>query len=263
MVDAQQRNIDRRYADLQESFNVSGNRASTPFGQAAVDFQTQAGLEQNALLAQMQQQAMEAAMGRQFGASGQLGQMAHQGIGQLAGQDFQSDMWQMNHAYNLANQMYQGSVGAANQMNAQAAQAAHALAQNAMSAGQGLYGAETSAGLSEADRQMMLQQMGLGAANDLSSLWMQSLGLGSALGQQQYGIQQNEIDRIYQEWLRTRYYNSPTLPYQYGAATGYPATAYPQQGQPSAWPSILGMMAGPLQSILQGLGNNSANSINT
>jgi len=242
MTDAQQRNLDRRYADLQESFNVSGNRASTPFGQAAVDFQTQAGLEQNALLAQMTTQALEAAMGRQYGASGQLGQMAQQGISQLSGQDFQSDMWQMQHAYDLAQQMYQGSVGAAQSLN-----------QTAMQAATQLYGAETAAGMTEQDRQMALMQLSLAGAGDLSNLWRQNLGAGSALGQQQYGIGQNEIDRIYQEWLRTRNYNSPLLPYQYAGATGYPVTAYPQQNQ-SQWPSILGGLAPGLSSILGGFG---------
>lgn len=251
MVEAQERNLDRRYADLQESFNVSGNRASTPFGQAAVDFQTQAGLEQNALLAQMTQQALEAATGRQFGAAGQLGQMAQQGIGQLSGQDFQSDMWQMQHAYDLAQQMYQGSVGAAQSLNDTAMRAATAM-----------YGAETAAGMSETDRQMALMQMTLGGANDLSSLWMQNLGVGSTLGQQQYGIGQNDIDRVYQEWLRTRNYNSPLLPYQYAGATGYPVTAYPQQNQ-SQWPSILGSVAGPLSGLLGGIGGGGGNNSTT
>lgn len=243
MVAAQQRNLDRRYADLMESFNVSGNRVSSPFGQAAVDFQNQAGLEQNALLAQMTQAALEQAMGRQYGAAGQLGQMAQQGIGQLAGQDFQSDMWQMQHAYDLAQQMYQGSTNAAAQMNDAAMRAATAM-----------YGQETAAGMSEADRQMALQQMMMGAANNLSTLWMQNLGMGSTLGQQQYGIGQNEIDRIYQEWLRTRNYNNPLLPYQYAAATGYPLMAYPQQQQ-SAWPSILGTLGSMDWTKIFGLGN--------
>lgn len=248
MVDAQQRNMDRRYADLMESFNVSGNRVSTPFGQAAVDFQTQAGLDQNALLSQMTAQALEQAMGRQYGAANTLGQMANQGISQLSGQDFQNDMWQMNHLYNLASQMYGGSVQGANALNSQAMQAANQL-----------YGTETGAGQNEIQRQMALLQLGLGGANDLSRLWMQNLGLGSALGQQQYGIGQNEIDRIYQEWLRSRAYNSPLLPYMYSAATNYPVSAYPQYQQ-SQWPSLLGGLAGPLQSILGGLFNSGGNS---
>ena len=187
-------------------------------------------------------------MGRQYGAASTLGQMAQQGISQLSAQDFQNDMWQMNHLYNLANQMYGGSVRGADALNDQAMRAAQAL-----------YGVETGAGQNEIQRQLALLNLGLGGASDLSRLWMQNLGVGSALGQQQYGIGQNEIDRIYQEWLRTRGYNSPMLPYQYAAATGYPLMAYPQQQQ-SAWPSILGTMAGPLASILGGLGGNRSNS---
>lgn len=249
MVDAQQRNLDRRYADLMESFNVSGNRVSTPFGQSAVDFQTQAGLEQNALLSQMTAQALEQAMGRQYGAAGALGQMANQGISQLSGQDFQNDMWQMNHLYNLANQMYGGSVTGA-----------QGLQQGAMNAAGQLYGTETGAGQNEIQRQLAMLQLGLGGANDLSRLWMQNLGLGSALGQQQYGIGQNEIDRVYQEWLRTRNYNSPLINLINSNASSYPAQYYPQYQQ-SAWPSLLGSFGSMLQPILGGLfqggGNNS------
>ena len=143
--------------------------------------------------------------------------------------------------------MYQGSVGAAQSLN-----------QTAMQAAMQLYGAETAAGMTEQDRQMALMQLSLGGANSLSNLWQQNLGVGSTLGQQQYGIGQNEIDRIYQEWLRTRNYNSPLLPYQYAGATGYPVTAYPQQNQ-SQWPSILGGLAPGLSSLFGGFGNSNNN----
>lgn len=88
MVEAMKRNIDRGAADLREQFAFSGNLASSPFGNAAVDYYTQAGKDQNALLGQMSLSAMESARGRQASASeslmgqgGQLGEFL-QGLDQ-------------------------------------------------------------------------------------------------------------------------------------------------------------------------------------
>lgn len=73
MVQAQQRNIGQGAANLREQFAFAGNLAGSPFGTAEADYQNQAILQQNALLQQGQQQALEAARGRQFGASQFLG----------------------------------------------------------------------------------------------------------------------------------------------------------------------------------------------
>jgi hypothetical protein len=72
MVDAQQRNIQRQGADLREQFAFGGDLKSSPFGQAATDFYSQTAKDQNALLAQMTQQAQEAAAGRKLTAGEDL-----------------------------------------------------------------------------------------------------------------------------------------------------------------------------------------------
>lgn len=242
MVAAQQRNIDRKFADLQEAFNVTGNRFSTPFGQAAVDYQTQAALDQNSLLAQMALGSMESGRNRQFSAANQLANLAYGGISQLSGQDFQSAMNQMNQSYNLANQMYGGSV-----------QGANALQNAAMQAAMGLYGNETGAGMTEVQRQLGLLGLGLDQANTLSNLWQRNLGTGLQLGMGQYSIGQDQIDRVFNEWLRTRNYNNPMLPYMWAAASGYPP-AFPQQQNSGLLQSLLGMSGSILGGYLGGLG---------
>lgn len=72
MLDAQQRNIGQNQANLKEQFAFAGDLASSPFGTAMTDYMTQTTKDQNALLAQLEQQAMEAAMGRELQASTSL-----------------------------------------------------------------------------------------------------------------------------------------------------------------------------------------------
>jgi hypothetical protein len=59
MVDAMQRQIAQGGANLKEQFNVEGGLASSPFGQAAVDYQTQSNKDLNSQLAQMQFQGIQ------------------------------------------------------------------------------------------------------------------------------------------------------------------------------------------------------------
>lgn len=81
-VDAMQRQIAQGGANLKEQFNVEGGLASSPFGQAAVDYQTQSNKDLDSLLANMQFQGIQ----DQLQASGQM-----QGAGQfLQGLDQQS-----------------------------------------------------------------------------------------------------------------------------------------------------------------------------
>lgn len=80
MVDAQQRQIKQNAANLKEQFGFAGNLSSTPMGNAMGDFYSQTSKDQNALLAQLQQAAMEAAQGRKLGASEYLSG-AEQGFG--------------------------------------------------------------------------------------------------------------------------------------------------------------------------------------
>ena len=72
MIDAQQRNIAQQGANLREQFAFGGDLKSSPFGQAATDFYSQTAKDQNAMLAQMQQQASEAAAGRKLTAGEDL-----------------------------------------------------------------------------------------------------------------------------------------------------------------------------------------------
>ncbi len=55
---AMDRNIAEGRANLKEQFNFAGNLASSPFGTAATDYETQAALQKNALIAQMSEQAL-------------------------------------------------------------------------------------------------------------------------------------------------------------------------------------------------------------
>lgn len=80
MLQAQQRNIEQNQANLREEFAFSGNLEASPFGTAMTDFMSQTSLDQNALLAMMETQAMEQARGRQMGASQFLGGMTQAGI---------------------------------------------------------------------------------------------------------------------------------------------------------------------------------------
>lgn len=58
-VDAMQRQIAQGGANLKEQFNVEGGLASSPFGQAAVDYQTQSNKDLDSLLANMQFQGIQ------------------------------------------------------------------------------------------------------------------------------------------------------------------------------------------------------------
>jgi|SRR5882724_2252142 len=81
MIEAQQRGIGENAANLKEQFGFMGNLASSPFGNAMSDYFQQTSKDQNALLAQMDTQAMENAMNRELSAS--------QGIMGMAGAESQ------------------------------------------------------------------------------------------------------------------------------------------------------------------------------
>lgn len=238
MVKAQQRNLDERYADLMEGFNVSGNRFSSAFGQASTDFWDQAAKDQNALLGQLTLQAQEGARGRELAAGQALGGWGQAGLQQLSQQDFASQMMRMQQAYQAAQALYSQGGQAAQQLAGFGAQGAMGLLGGSVAGAQGLYGTQVQAALAEAQRQMMLQQMGLGAAGDLSRLWQANLGVGGQLAGQEYGMQQNQLQQAYAEWLRTQPYNNPLLPYMYAAGTAQQPMFFPQY-RPPLWSQIL------------------------
>ena len=82
MVASQQQNTDINLAKLREQFASQGTLAGSPYASGVSQYMQQTNLDQNALLAQMQQQASEAAAGRQLTAGGELTQGAGQ-LGQL------------------------------------------------------------------------------------------------------------------------------------------------------------------------------------
>ena len=249
MVAAQQRGLDRRFADLTESMNVNGNRFSTAFGSAATDFWNQAGLDQNALLLQGVMASQESARNRELQAGGQLAQMAHGGASQLSSQNFQSAMQQQQQALQAAQMLFGGGAQAANALAGYGAQGANALLQGSITGAQGLFGAQNQAAMAEIQRQLALRQMGLGAAGDLSRLWQSNLGLGSQLGGQQYALMQNQMQQAYAEWLRTQSYNNPLLPYMFSGATAQQPQFMPQY-RPPLWSQILGGGLGMAGNIL-------------
>lgn len=73
MVDAMQRQIGQGAANLKEQFNVEGGLASSPFGQAATDYQLQSNKDLNSLLGNMTFQGIQ----DQLAASGMMGDVGN------------------------------------------------------------------------------------------------------------------------------------------------------------------------------------------
>jgi hypothetical protein len=132
------------------------------------------------------------------------------------------------------------------------------LFSNAYGSAAGQYQTQATLGenaqLSQSMLQAQEQAQGIqaGAAMQLPGLQLQSLGLGSELGGQQYSTQQNTDTANYTNWLNSQPYSNPYLSMAYGASTTYP----PQTYQPGWLTSLLGgagMAASGAGSILQGL----------
>lgn len=68
MIAASQQNIAENQAALKEQYAAGGNLVGTPYGSAMSDYMSQTTLGENAILTQAQQQAAEAAAGRQLSA---------------------------------------------------------------------------------------------------------------------------------------------------------------------------------------------------
>jgi hypothetical protein len=246
MVEAQQRNIDRRFGDLTEAFGASGNRFSTSFGQAATDFQTQAAADQNAMLAQMQFAAMTDQERRGLTAAQQLGQLGYGGVEQLSGQNFNALMNQMQQQFAAGQSLFGAGTSAAAQLASQGMAGAQQLFGASLTGAQGLYGSEIQAAMAETARQMELQKLGLGTAQSFEEMFQANLGLGAGLGGQQYGITQDQINRLMQEYMRTQPQYNPLLPYMFQGATSYPPQYTPTY-TPGFWDyfaSVAGQVGG-------------------
>src|SRR6266403_1306409 len=76
MIQAQQRGIGENAANLKEQFAFMGDLASSPMATGMSDYFTQTSKDQNALLGQLDTQAMESAMQRKLAASQDITGMA-------------------------------------------------------------------------------------------------------------------------------------------------------------------------------------------
>lgn len=72
MVAQQQQNIQQNQANLKEQFGAAGELQSSPFGTAMSNYEQQTTLDQNALLAQLQQQSYQQAQQNQLQAGGMI-----------------------------------------------------------------------------------------------------------------------------------------------------------------------------------------------
>lgn len=241
MIAAQERQLGAGRAALDERFNTSGNRFSTAYGTALTDYESQARLGQDAMLAQMTAAAQESAQGRQLQAGGQL-----------SSQDFQSQMQQYQIAAQMAQMLSQQGAGATSQLANLGAGAANTLFGGAMTGTQGLFGTENQAARDMFMAQLQTlpqfmnydqsaQQLGLGAAGNLSQLWNQNINTGLSVQQQQYMQQQNAINNLYQQWMYQQPQNNPLLQMMYGAVTNFPAPVYPGY-QPGALGGLMQMI---------------------
>lgn len=271
MVAAQQRNIERQKAELGARFNASGNRFSTSYGDAMADFTNQSVLDQNSLLGQMTLQSQEAARGRELQAAGQLGGMAGAAGQQLSGQDYGMQQQQLQAALQAAMAASGGADQASQALAGYGAQGALGLLGTSMDAAKAMYGGELGAAQSlwgagnDAAGAMYNGQMGLlpqmmqydlglrgqgtQAAGDLSRLWQGNLGLGSAMGEQQWNMDTDNLNRTYQEWIRTQPMYNPMIPYFYQTAT-----QQPMMYNPAFQPSTFSQVATPIAELMKGFG---------
>ncbi len=257
MKEAAERSTQEQAANLAELFNVAGGRFSTSFGNAMTDFYNQANKDWNATLAQMVYQSQEAARQRELAAGSTLANLGFQGASQLSAQNFQALMQQYQQALAAAQLMASGADTAAQQLAAQGLQGANATLNAAMQAALGLYGTEYGAAGQMYNLQNsllpLLLQSGISGQTSLGNLLNQWLTTGNQIGTTQYGISQEQLNNLYQEWLRTQPEYSPLLQYLYSAATGYPAT-YSMGYAPSQFGQTLGgigSIMGSLRSFLQ------------
>lgn len=248
MIDAQQRQQGRGFANLQASFAGSGNRFSTDFGNAATDYWTQAMKDQNSLLGQMTYQSLNDAMGRNLQASSLLGQQGFQGASQLSNQGFQSQMQGGQYGFLAQQGDLNRQLQAALQFGQMGYGAASQIQQGAIQGATGLFNTENAAAMSEIQRQLVLQQLGIGSAQTASQLWQSNLGLGNTIGQGQYGIGQQQSSLAMQEWLRTQPQYNPLLQYMFSGATGY-QPLYQPSFSPDIWQSLLGASGGILAAL--------------
>lgn len=235
-------------AQLQmQGYETERNRQ---FGGATSLSQLTSGLEDNA-----QNRALQAA--------NSLGSYAFQGPALQSQQNFNWALNDRNQQFqqylNNSNQGFQAAMynaGAADQSSMallnNASQAANQLNQNAIFGANNLFGAENSAlnnlfGSATGSipwwmqSEQFAQQLGLNTATGLNASILQNLGLGSQIGGQQYQTYQDQINRAYQEFLRTSPYYHPNLQMLQQLSLAQSGQYFPQY-QPSTFNQVGGLL---------------------
>jgi hypothetical protein len=272
---AQERGIKKGAADLGEYFNTMGGRFSTSYGNAMGDYMGQAVKDQNAALGMLETQALESALGRQHSAAGQMGQFAFGGPAlqsQLANQRYLAQNQQeyglesllRNQQYgaamynaqatdNAQSQLYNGSIYGANALNQGATFGAQNLYNTANGAAQSMYQNQTNTLPLALQQFLQTSGMNLSGAQAQNNAYQQNLGLGGALGGQQYTTLQSQMDRLYQEFIRQQPHNNPLISLMQQLGLAQTNMYYPQQ-QPGAMGDIMGLTGAILPFILKMFG---------
>jgi hypothetical protein len=267
---AQERGVKKGAADLGEYFNTMGGRFSTAYGNAMGDYMSQTVKDQNAALGMLETQALESALGRQHSAAGQLGQFAFGGPAlqsQLANQRYLAQNQQeyglesllRNQQYGAAmynaqatdaaqSHLYNGSMYGANVLNQGATYGAQNLYNTANGAAMSMYNNQTAALPLALQQFLQTSGMNLNGAQAQNSAYSNNLQLGGALGGVQYNTLQGQMDRLYQEFIRTQPQNNPLIALMQQLGLGQANMYYPQQ-QPGAMGDIIGA-AGSLLPLL-------------
>ena len=157
----------------------------------------------------------------------------------MSSQDFQAQMQQQQQQLQASLAMQSGSDLASILMAQQGYGAGQQFLDNSVRAGENLWGAENKAagGMFDAQNRFLGQYMGYDQG--IEGLLMQGgMGLGNLenqntnqmlkTGMTQYGLDQNEINNLYQEWMRQQPTYNPMMPYYMQGATAYPSMQMPQ-----------------------------------
>lgn len=273
MVAAMQRNQQQNQAQIAERAAQTGNLAGgaagggSGYNQAMVDYMTQANAQQNALLGQMQSQALENARGRQLQAAGQLqgGQLgalnnlsaAQQNAGLYgAGAQMQAANQQQQYMQNALGQMNQNQLaglGYGGQFLGQSQALPYNLSNQSVNT---MLGAGAG-GLNLQNSALMNPYQ---AYNQTLSNLYPGLNQGAQMGQYFQGQNQAAIDRQLQEFMRTQPEYFPLLNQLFGGATTFPGMISPNatSGVGAVIGSALGAAPGIINAIKSG-GNNNGN----
>jgi len=188
----------------------------------------QQGLQSQSLAAQaaMQQAALQNALEQQS-----------RGFG------FGASMYNAQAADQAANQLAQNSMFGANQLLNNSVLGAQMLFGNQNQGAGALFGNQ-NAGLNQALQQYMQGQgMNLGAAGNLQQLIGQNIGQGLNISGQQQSTLQDQINRQYQEWIRTQPQYNPLMQMLAGLSSQQSGMFFPQF-QPSLFQQIMGGLGG-------------------